>query len=183
MRKGFVMWLTGLPCSGKTTLAQTIQKEFSYLRYPAEILDGDVTRKSISPDLGYSKEDRDIHARRVTRVAQSLAWTGVPVIVALISPYRAMRERARACVHPFVEIYVRCPLKECEKRDVKGLYRLARNNKIINFTGVSDPYEEPLNPEITVDTDTADVTACVEQIMGYLEKNKLLQRSSSVMVA
>ena len=131
----FAVWFTGLSSSGKTTLATALQKELQSLGLQVKLLDGDVLRKSVSPDLGYSREDREIHVDRVALLAASLADSGVLPVVALISPYSAMRERARHKFASFVEVYVRCPLSVCEARDVKGLYKRARKGEIDHFTG------------------------------------------------
>ena len=165
-RKGFTLWFTGLPCSGKTTLSRAVKAGLVSAGRRVVRLDGDRVRKNLCRDLGFSKKDRDASAARVARLASSLTRGGFATLVSLISPYRRTREAARRLIGPFIEIYVRCPLSVCEKRDVKGQYRLARLGKIKNFTGISDPYEEPERPEIIVDTDRTNVEGCVRKILG-----------------
>ncbi len=172
------LWFTGLPCSGKTTLAEQVAKELSRRGHPVERLDGDAIRKNLSNDLGFSKQDRLANINRVAFVADLLTRQGVFTIVSLVSPYREMRDSARATIAEFIEIYVRCPLSVCEKRDVKGMYKLARQGKIQNFTGVSDPYEEPEDPEITLDTDKHSISECAAQVIRYLtEQGRLLPQN------
>ena len=168
---GYVLWLTGLPSSGKSTLAiATGRRLRADARQPVEVLDGDELRQHLSPDLGFTKADRDAHIRRVAFVAHLLARNGVAVVAAFISPYRAVRNEARSLIGSFVEVYVRCPLEELIRRDVKGLYAKALRGEIANFTGVSDPYEEPLNAELTLDTDREPVEVSVGRIMLTLEE-------------
>jgi len=159
--RGFVLWMTGLPGSGKSTVAIIVKRrlEEEYGRY-VELLDGDEVRKGLSSDLGLSREDREEHARRVSYLAKVLARNGVISIVALISPYRTSRQRARELIgnQDFVEVYVRASLDTCERRDPKGLYAKARRGEITNMTGIQDPYEAPESPEILLDTQTADPT-------------------------
>ncbi len=172
--RGFTLWFTGLPCAGKTTLAEAVWKELYSHGVMARHLDGDLMRKTLSRDLGFTKEDRITHARRMTTLAFSLTQSGSGVLVSLISPYRQMREHARGRINHFVEIYVRCPLAVCERRDVKGMYKLAREGRIDHFTGISDPYEEPINPEIVLDTDSMILETCVQKIMDYLSSHEFL---------
>ena len=137
---------------------------------PVEVLDGDQVRENLSPHLGFSKEDREVHANRVAYVSRLLARNGVIAIVGLISPYREFRQRARAMAGNFVEVYVKCSLDECIDRDVKGHYEKALSGEITNFTGVSDPYEKPENPEVTVDTESETPEESAEKILGKLLK-------------
>src|SRR3989338_2967205 len=167
--KGFTLWFTGLPCSGKTTLSDRVEKELRAIGHSTEHLDGDVIRKELSKGLGFSKEDRDTNIERAAFVAALLTQNGVAVVVSYVSPYRRMRDNARKKIGAFIEVYVHCPIEVCEKRDVKGMYARARKGEIKDFTGVQDPYEEPTAPEIRVDTDTMDVPACVAVILGHLE--------------
>ncbi len=153
MEKSCVVWLTGLPSGGKTTLARLLEAELRRRGRRVERLDGDEIRTRLAKGLGFTREDRDENVRRVAYVAHLLQRNGVIVIIALISPYRQARDEARAEVKDFVEVYVKCPLDECMRRDVKGLYRRALAGEIPNFTGVSDPYEPPLAPEVVVETD------------------------------
>ncbi|MEM4325614.1 MAG: adenylyl-sulfate kinase [Candidatus Nitrosocaldaceae archaeon] len=181
--KGFTIWLTGLSGSGKTTIAKELQKKLLMLGYKAELLDGDEVRRNLSPDLGFSKEDREIHARRVVYISKLLARNGIISIVSLISPYRAFRAYAREELKDFVEVYVRCSIDTCIKRDPKGLYRKALNGEIQDMTGIQDPYEEPLNPEVTVDTDRQSIDECVDTILARLQQlgyiNTLIEERSN----
>lgn len=151
--KGLVIWLTGLPCSGKTTISKEIEKYFRKRKLPVQRLDGDIVRKTINSDLGFSKKDRDENIRRITHIARMLSDNGINAIVAFVSPYRKMRNFARKICPNFIEIYIKCDLKECKRRDIKGMYKKALAGKIKDFTGVQDPYEEPKKPEITLETD------------------------------
>jgi adenylyl-sulfate kinase len=169
MVNGFAVWFTGLPCSGKTTLATALRKELGRRGLQAHLLDGDVLRQSLSADLGFSKDDREAHVRRVVSLASSLMGHDAPVIAALISPYRSMREYTRNHIGSFIEVYLRCPLEVCESRDTKGLYRLARQEKLKDFTGISGEYEPPFFPEIVLDTDRMDEKTCVGIILKYLD--------------
>ena len=178
-KQGFVLWFTGLPCSGKTTLSAAVAQKLLSEGYKVERLDGDTFRKKFSANLGFSKADREKNIERAATMASSLAKNGVIGVVSFISPYRQMRENARRQIKNFIEIYVRCPIEVCEKRDVKGMYVLARQGKVSEFTGVSHPYEEPLQPEITVDTDQMDLATCVIKILDYLDANKLVTRKKA----
>jgi adenylylsulfate kinase len=171
--KSFILWFTGLSGSGKSTLAD---KVFAYLKkrnINIERLDGDVVR-SVFPQTGFTKEDRDSHIRRIGFLASLLERNGIIVISSFISPYKEARGFVRGQCIDFVEVYVKSSVKECEKRDVKGLYKKARLGEINNFTGVSDPYEPPENPEIIVDTDNQSVDESFEIIQKYI--NKLLDK-------
>ncbi len=174
MNDAFALWFTGLPCSGKTTLSDAVEKELLALGLAVEHLDGDVIRKKFSPELGFSKKDREAQIERVAFEAAMLTKNGVITLASIISPYRAMRQNARQIISGFIEIYVRCPLEVCERRDVKGMYALARKGVIKNFTGISDVYEAPTSAEIVVNTDVMDVKSCVDSIMGYLISNRKL---------
>ena len=169
-KRGGVVWFTGLPSAGKTTLSRIFARDLRSRGLKIELLDGDEVRETLNKGLGFTKEDRDTHIRRIGYVAQLLARNGVWVLVAVISPYRAVREEVRTRVlsqdADFIEVYVRCPLEVAEARDTKGLYRRARLGEIPMFTGVSDPYEEPLSPEIVVDTDRQPPKECVQRILG-----------------
>jgi adenylylsulfate kinase len=148
---GFCIWLTGLPSSGKTTIGRAVAERLALRGWYAELLDGDEIRKGLSADLGFDRVSREAHAGRVTFVAKLLARNGSIPIVALISPYRSSRAKARTEIGRFVEVYVDTPLAVCEQRDVKGLYRKARAGEIKEMTGIDDPYEPPEHPEIVVD--------------------------------
>lgn len=169
-QQGVTVWFTGLSGAGKSTLADAVEKKLKALNLKIERLDGDIVRQSLTKDLGFSKEDRDKNIERVTFVAKLLTRHGVMSLVSFISPYRSMRDYARKEVGSFVEVYVKCPLDVCAGRDVKGLYAKAQKGEIPNFTGVSDPYEEPLNPEITVETHTQPLEVCVDQIITRLRE-------------
>lgn len=169
-QKGVTVWFTGLSGAGKSTLADALEKKLKAQGLKVERLDGDVVRQSLTKDLGFSKEDRDKNIERVTFVAKLLTRNGVLSLVSFISPYRSMRDYARKEVRNFVEVYVKCPLEVCANRDVKGLYAKAMKGEIPNFTGVSDPYEEPLNPEITVETHTKPLEECVDYIITRLRE-------------
>jgi adenylyl-sulfate kinase len=144
--------------------------ELEARRMKVELLDGDVVRTNLSKGLGYSREDRDTNILRIGWVAERLTHHGVAVIVSAISPYRVTREQVRKQVGQFVEVFVSCPVEECARRDVKGLYEKAMRGEITEFTGVSDPYEPPANPEVTVETDKASPEACIELILGRLRE-------------
>jgi adenylylsulfate kinase len=173
--QGFVAWLEGLPGSGKTTLGRGVADQLRSRGWKVEVLDGDEVRGTLSPELGYSRRDRETHARRVSYVATVLARHGVAVIVSLITPYETSREAARAEVRvPFEEIWVKCPLEVCRQRDPKGLYRKTEEGSVTRFTGVDDPFEEPLNPDLVVDTSTSDVPTTTRRIVAHLETRKLI---------
>jgi len=167
-KKGFVLWLTGLSGAGKSTLAERIYNHLEQMGKPVERLDGDVLR-GVFPNTGFSKEARDEHIKRVGFMASRLEHHGVIVIASFISPYRAARDFVRSLCRNFIEVYVKASLEECRRRDVKGLYQKALAGQIREFTGIDDPYEEPLHPEIVVDTEQQTVEQSVRQIMDYLK--------------
>ncbi|MFQ5879173.1 MAG: adenylyl-sulfate kinase, partial [Dehalococcoidia bacterium] len=179
MQRGFTVWFTGLSGAGKTTLAQRLLAKLRHLAYRVELLDGDVVRTHLSKGLGFSKEDRDTNIRRIGFVCKLLTRNGVVAIAAAISPYRSVRHEVRTDIGDFVEIYVRCPVPELAKRDVKGLYAKALRGEIPNFTGVSDPYEEPQDPEVIVATDTETVDESVGKIVAKLEELGYLHTETS----
>jgi adenylyl-sulfate kinase len=166
---GLTIWFTGLSGSGKTTLNQALYARLAARGLKVESLDGDVMRKTLCRGLGFSKEDRDENIRRIGFVAGLLTRHGVTVLVSAISPYRAVRDEVRSSIGAFVEVYVNAPVGVCEARDPKGLYRQARTGELSGFTGVDDPYEPPLHPEIECRTDRETVAESVEKIMAYLE--------------
>jgi adenylylsulfate kinase len=172
--KGFVLWFTGLSGSGKTTLATRISELMKKKGYNVEILDGDEIRKGLSKDLGFSKEDREKHNERVMYVAKLLSRNGVITLVPLISPYREIREKAREEIDNFIEVYVRCPLDVLIKRDTKGLYKKALAGEIKNLTGLQDTYEEPVNPDIVIDTDILSIEESVKMILSHLKNRGFL---------
>ncbi len=167
---GFCIWLTGLPSAGKTTIGRALAPRLKARGYNVELLDGDEIRTGISSDLGFDRKAREAHAGRVTYVAKVLARNGVIPIVALISPYRTSRARARSEIGRFVEVYVTTPLAVCEERDVKGLYKKARSGLLKEMTGIDDPYEAPEHAEIIVDTLDQPPEAAAEQILRDLER-------------
>jgi adenylyl-sulfate kinase len=170
---GFTIWMTGLSGSGKSTISGVLKQRFEneYGRY-VEILDGDEIRKGLSRDLGLSKEDREEHARRVSYLAKVLSRNGVISIVALISPYRVSRENARETIGAdrFIEVYIKASLEACETRDPKGLYKKARKGEITNMTGLSDPYEAPESPHITIETERGTPEESAELLIRKLEE-------------
>jgi adenylyl-sulfate kinase len=165
-----VIWLTGLPCAGKTTLSRALADHFAGSAYRTEVLDGDIVRRHLSQGLGYSREDRDTNIRRIAFVAGLLARHGVIVIVAAVSPYRHARDAARKLAERFVEVHVDAPLEVCEQRDQKGMYAEARAGQRANFTGIDDPYEAPLAPEVRVSTAEQSVSDCVTSILASCER-------------
>ena len=181
MERGFVLWFTGLPGSGKTTLARAVAEVLRRRGMRVEILDGDEVRKWLSPEAGFSREDRERHLRRVAHVARLLARNGVAVLCSFVSPYRSVRREAREIVEsegiPFVEVYAKCSLEECMRRDPKGLYKRALRGEIKHMTGLDDPYEPPEAPEIVVDTESRAVEEGVETILSKLRELGLLRCS------
>jgi adenylylsulfate kinase len=167
---GFTVWFTGLPSAGKSTLARMLEEALMQRGWRVEVLDGDEVRERLSRGLGFSKADRDENIRRITYVAKLITRCGGVAITCAISPYRALREEARQEIGRFVEVYVRCPLDVCIARDVKGLYAKALRGELPAFTGVSDPYEEPLTPEVTVETDRERPEESVDKILQRLEE-------------
>ncbi len=176
--KGFVIWLTGLPASGKTTIAREVGEYLRSRGLKVELLDGDEVRRWLSPEAGFSREDRERHLRRVAYVSKLLARNGVAVIASFVSPYRSVREQARKTIESerlkFIEVYIKCSLEECIRRDPKGLYKKALNGEIKDMTGIQDPYEEPLNPEVIVNSENEDPDKCAEKIIGKLKELDLI---------
>ncbi|MCI0565253.1 MAG: adenylyl-sulfate kinase [Nitrososphaera sp.] len=169
-RKGFVVWLTGLSGSGKTTIGRSLHEQLHELGLRAELLDGDEVRKQLSPDLGFTKNDREMHARRVVYLSKLLAKNGIVTLVSLIAPYRSFREHARKEIGDYVEVYVKTPLETCVERDPKGLYKKALRGEITDMTGIQDPYEEPLNPEVVIDTERLTVRESAHKILAKLNE-------------
>jgi citrate synthase len=175
--KGVILWLTGLSGAGKTTLARGIESELKVRDCLVEVLDGDEIRTHISKELGFTKEDRNINIRRIGYVANLLSRNGIVAIVAAISPYRAIRDEIRMTSENFIEVYLDAPLEVCEARDVKGLYAKARAGKIKNFTGIEDPYEAPINPEIVCHTVKESIEECVNKVICELERLDYIPKS------
>ena len=173
--RGCVIWFTGLSGSGKTTIAHVVEEKLLDAGVPIEILDGDVVRENLSKGLGFSKEDRDTNIRRIAFVAHLLQRNGTFVITAAISPYRAVRDEARAMIKDFVEVYADAPIEVCEERDVKGLYAKARAGEIKGFTGVDDPYEAPENAEVVCDTANETVEQSAQKVIDKLVELKYLE--------
>jgi len=170
MPKGFTVWFTGLSGAGKTTLANIVQEQLLARGYKVETLDGDIVRTHLSKGLGFSRADRDTNILRIGFVAKLLTRNEVVVLVSAISPYRATRDQVRADIGSFVEVFVKCPLEICIERDTKGLYKKALAGEIAQFTGVSDVYEHPLNPEIVVETANETPSESALKIMARLEE-------------
>lgn len=177
IEEGFVLWFTGLSGSGKSAVAERVaialEREFGEL---VERLDGDIVRQHLTYDLGFTKEDRDMNIERVSFVAELLSRNGICVLASFISPYIERRDKTRDMVTNFIEVFVKCPVEVCADRDVKGLYEKAMKGEIENFTGVSDPYEEPPNPEIVLETDKETIEESVEKVLDYLEDNGYVGR-------
>jgi adenylyl-sulfate kinase len=176
--KGFTLWLTGLSGAGKTTLADLLAASLSARGIGVEVLDGDEVRTNLSHGLGFSKEDRDTNIRRIGYVCRLLSRNGVVTVAAAISPYRAVRDEVRRAIElegiDFIEVFVKCPIAVLAERDVKGLYKKALAGEIKEFTGVSDPYEEPLQPDIVVDTDRESANFSTSKIIRQLEQRGLI---------
>jgi adenylylsulfate kinase len=167
--RGVTLWFTGLPCSGKTTVCEAVHKELKQRGMRVELLDGDVVRQSLTKGLGFSLEDRFENLRRIGFVANLLTRNGVIVLTATVSPYRAIRDELRQKIGSFFEIYANAPLDVCVKRDVKGMYKKAIAGEIKQFTGISDPYEAPLNPELVLPTAEEPLEASVHRVLRRLE--------------
>jgi len=172
---GFTLWFTGLPCSGKSTLAQLVAVELERRGYGTEILDGDVVRTHLTKGLGFSKADRDENIRRIGFVCKLLSKHGAVAIAAAISPYRNIREEIRSTIENFVEVHVKAPIEVCITRDVKGMYRKALAGEIKNFTGIDDPYEAPIAPEVIVETAKETPEDSTTRILTRLEQLSLIE--------
>ena len=170
MSKGVTVWFTGLPCCGKTTIANRVAKILREDRYKIERLDGDIVRKNLSCDLGFTKQDRNENIKRVTFVAKLLTRNGVIVLATFVSPYIERRQKTREEIIDFIEVYVKAPIEVCMERDVKGMYQKALAGEIKNFTGVDDPYEEPLDPELVLYTDKETIEESVQKVLNVMTK-------------
>ncbi|HEY9648558.1 MAG TPA: adenylyl-sulfate kinase [Chroococcidiopsis sp.] len=166
---GVTVWFTGLSGAGKTTIRMAIERELKARGFKVEVLDGDIVRENLTKGLGFSKADRDENIRRIGFVSHLLSRNGVIVLVSAISPYREVRNEVRQKIGDFVEVFVNAPLSVCEERDVKGLYQKARSGEIKQFTGIDDPYEAPLHPEIECKTDQETVQQSTEKVLRFLE--------------
>ncbi len=169
-QKGFTLWFTGLSGSGKSTISERVALRLQRKGLQVEVLDGDIVRTHLSKGLGFTREDRDENIKRVGFVCQLLTRHGVISIASVISPYREARDHNRKLIGNFVEVYTRCPIEVCAKRDIKGLYQKAAAGEIKGFTGVDDPYEPPLNAEVVCHTDTESVEESVELVIKKLEE-------------
>lgn len=178
LQKGVTIWFTGLPSSGKSTIARVLERRFRQAGLKVELLDGDVVRTNLSKGLGFSKDDRDANIKRIGFVCHLLSRNDVIAIAAAISPYREVRDYNRRMIGNFVEVYVKCPIDECEKRDVKGLFKKARAGEIKGFTGVDDPYEEPLHPEVVCYTEKETPEQSAEKVIRKLEELGYLKNLS-----
>lgn len=174
MNRGFTLWFTGLPCSGKSTLAELIAPELERRGRGVEILDGDVVRTNLTKGLGFSKEDRDENIRRIGFVCGLLSKHGAVAISAAISPYRSVRQEVRSKIETFVEVYVNTPLEVCIQRDVKGMYKKALAGEMKNFTGITDPYEAPHSPELMIETQKETPAQSAAHILEKLERMGLI---------
>lgn len=174
---GSVVWFTGLSGAGKSTLAYTLEAELFDRQMLVYVLDGDKVRGGLNRDLGFSVNDRQENIRRLGEAAKLLADAGLIVLVAAISPFRADRQLVRELIGPeeFIEVYVRCPLESCERRDVKGLYQQARSGRIPNFTGISSPYEVPEHPDLVIETDKLTVEQSLNLLLTCLAERNLLR--------
>lgn len=172
---GFTLWFTGLPCAGKTTLAAEVGLELRRRGCRVEVLDADALRTTVCKGLGFDRKDRDENVARIGWICTMLSRHGVVSVAAVVSPYADAREQLRKTIPGFVEIYVKTPLSVCIKRDVKGMYAQAMAGKLSHFTGIDDPYEEPLHPEVVIETERSSVSECVQSIIEWLERENLLK--------
>jgi adenylylsulfate kinase len=168
-QKGVTIWFTGLSGAGKTTITKALAEHLNQKNYSIEVLDGDVVRQNLTKGLGFSKEDRDENIRRIGFVANLLTKHGVIVLVSAISPYQQIRQEVREKIGDFVEVFVNAPLATCESRDVKGLYKKARAGEIKGFTGIDDPYEAPLDPEVECRTDLETLEESLSKVLTKLD--------------
>jgi adenylylsulfate kinase len=169
-QRGVTVWFTGLSGAGKTTIRMAVEEKLRAQGHKVEVLDGDIVRENLTKGLGFSKEDRDENIRRIGFVSHLLTRNGVIVLVSAISPYRDIRAEVRERIGDFVEVFVNAPLEVCEERDVKGLYKRARSGEIKQFTGISDPYEAPLSPEIECRTDLETLEESAAKVLNRLQE-------------
>lgn len=175
MQSGVTLWFTGMSGAGKTTLSRRLEQRLRQRNVKTEALDGDVLRNELFSGLGFSREERSLNVRTAAYLAQLLTRNDIIVLASFISPYRDLRAQIRQSIGSFVEVYVKCSWEECARRDVKGLYRRALSGGIPHFTGLTDPYEEPLQPEIIVDTEIQSVNESAELILSYLLEHGYMQ--------
>lgn len=174
MHKGFTLWFTGMSGAGKSTISEVIFNRLRSCGAKVEMLDGDVVRTHLSKGLGFSKEDRDINVRRIGFVCSLLSRNGIIAIAAAISPYREVRDEVRATIENFIEVHVHCPIEVLAERDVKGLYKKALAGEIPSFTGISDPYEPPLKPDVTIDSSRETLDESVDKVWTKLREAGLI---------
>ncbi len=174
-KKGFVIWFTGFSQSGKTTNADAVYKELQKRGVTAQRLDGDVIRNHTTTNLGFSPKDRNKNIEIACSLAKEISEKGTVVVASFITPYKEQREMLKREIENFVEVFCDCPLESCEKRDTKGLYEKARSGKINNFTGISDRYDAPENPEVKIDTKNKKVEECASEILDYLERSNFIE--------
>ena len=177
--KGFTLWFTGLPCSGKTVLANAVAEDLKAKGMKVERLDGDIVRKSLTRDLGFTEEDRNMNIERVTFVAKLLTRNGVAVLASFVSPYNKIRAYSRKEIGDYILVYVKCSIEECENRDVKGMYAKARVGEIKDFTGIEHPFEEPDNIDILVETDKQTVEESKNIVLEALERMGFLPNKTN----
>lgn len=179
-QRGVTVWFTGLSGAGKTTIRMAVEQALRDQSHKVEVLDGDIVRENLTKGLGFSKADRDENIRRIGFVAHLLTRNEVIVLVSAISPYRAIRDEVRGKIGDFVEVYVNAPLDVCEQRDVKGLYKKARAGEIKQFTGIDDPYEAPLHPEVECRTDLETLEESTTKVLNQLRQLGYLSSNSAV---
>jgi adenylylsulfate kinase len=182
-QRGVTIWFTGLSGAGKTTICHGVEQKLRAQGCRVEVLDGDVVRENLTKGLSFSKADRDTNIRRIGFVSHLLTRNGVIVLVSAISPYREVRDEVRQQIGDFVEVFVNAPLAVCEERDVKGLYKKARAGEIKQFTGIDDPYEAPLNPEVECRTDQETLEESIEKVLGTLKSLGYLPQASMLRTA
>ena len=171
---GITIWFTGLPCSGKSTIADSLAERLKQKGVKVQRLDADIIRKHLWKELGYSKEDRDENIRRASYLAKLFTESGIVTVTSFISPYEELRKHARQEIGSFMEVYVKCPVEVCIKRDTRGLYKKAMAGEISNFTGISDPYEEPTNPEVLIESDKETLEESIAKVMDKLKELKYI---------
>ncbi len=175
MQKGIALWFTGLSGAGKTTISRIVEKKLKTLGFRVQSLDGDEVRRHLAFDLGFSYEDRMTNIRRAAFVAKLLTEHQIIVLASFITPYQEMRDYCRKQIGSYAEIYVKCSLEECIRRDVKGLYKQALAGKIKHFTGISDPFEEPKHPDLILHSDQTEPEDCADEVIHFLKKHQYIQ--------